>query len=107
MEGSTDETVERDIWSRSLKQWLEAKIQAAVSRLPEPTPLVHLDHHHASSSRRRAVRVWRIGGVGAALHFASSASCPSSKPWASCPESRAAPSHGSAASAADSEKTGL
>ena len=56
MEGSTDETVERDIWSRSLKQWLEAKIQAAVTRLPEPTSLVHLDHHHASSSRRRAVR---------------------------------------------------
>jgi len=80
MEGSTDETVERDIWSRSLKQWLEAKIQAAVSRLPEPTSLVHLDHHHASSSRRRAVRVWRIGGVGAALHFASSASCPSPNP---------------------------
>lgn len=63
MEGSTDETV-GDIWSRSLKRWLEAKIQAAVTRPPEPTSLVHLDHHHASSSRKRAVRVWRIGGVG-------------------------------------------
>ena len=62
MEGSTDETMERHIWSRSLKQWLGAKMQTAVARLPESTSLVHLNHHHASSSRRRAVRVWRIGG---------------------------------------------
>lgn len=35
MEGSTDETV-GDIWSRSLKRWLEAKIQAAVTRPQSP-----------------------------------------------------------------------